>query len=265
MFFEPERTQFDLNFRLFGIAVRVHPFFWLLSAMFGWDSVKEGFAYLLVWIGCVFVSVLIHEMGHVLMGRIFGTRGHIVLYSMGGIAIGSSNLTNRWQRIAVYFAGPLAQFLLLGVLLAVLFLSLGEREMSPLMAAVVNDLFWINLFWAALNLVPVLPLDGGQISREVFDWIMPGGQGLRTALGVSMVVAGVLAINSLAAYSGRPLIPFLPLGGLYMAIFFALLALTSFQMMQQVPIDRPRRDEDDRLPWERDADQWKRDPDRWER
>ena len=68
--------------------------------------------YLVLWIICVFVSILIHEMGHVLMGRLFGAEGHIVLYSFGGLAIGSKRLADRWQRIAVSFAGPLAQFIL---------------------------------------------------------------------------------------------------------------------------------------------------------
>ena len=69
-------------------------------------AIERGFEYLLIWIGCVFGSILIHEMGHVFMGQVFGAQGTIVLYSLGGLAIGSSNLPSRWQRIAVSFAGP---------------------------------------------------------------------------------------------------------------------------------------------------------------
>jgi hypothetical protein len=98
--FEPARTQFDLNFNLFGIHVRVHPMFWLVTAILGWDfqDPQGGMKYVALWVVVVFISILIHEMGHVLMGRIFGSDGHIVLYGFGGLAIGSSDLTKRWQR-----------------------------------------------------------------------------------------------------------------------------------------------------------------------
>jgi Zn-dependent protease len=245
--FEPDRTQFDLSWRMFGVSVRVHPLFWLVSAILGFDSVRRGFEYLLLWIGCVFVSILIHEFGHVFMGQVFGSRGHIVLYSMGGLAIGSSDLRSRWQRIAVSFAGPLAQFLLFGLIfLAALRVlpALGPaRQLSPT-AFVIEQMLWINLAWPILNLLPIWPLDGGRISRDLLDWLMPR-QGVRVSLGISFLVAGVLAVNALAAANGHALVDFLP-GGTYMALFFALFALSSFQEMQQES-EKPWRRQD---PWD---------------
>ena len=101
MFFEPQQTQYDLNFRLLGVPVRIHPWFWLMSAILGWDLVKtgpDGFLLLVLWIACVFVSILVHEFGHIFMGVVFGSRGHVVLYGMGGLAIGSADVRNRWGR-----------------------------------------------------------------------------------------------------------------------------------------------------------------------
>ncbi len=119
MFFgSPQPTPFDLHWRMFGIDVRVHPFFWLTAVLLGWSWVDVGLVYLLLWILCVFVSVLIHEMGHVLMGRVFGSDGYILLYSFGGLAFNSNNVRHRWQRVCVSFAGPLAQFVLFGAVLA---------------------------------------------------------------------------------------------------------------------------------------------------
>lgn len=245
MLSEPDQTQFDLNWRMFGVAVRIHPLFWLVSAILGYGWVRLGVEYLLLWIGCVFISILLHELGHVLMGQVFGAQGHIVLYSMGGLAIGSSNLRGRWQRIAVYFAGPMAQFLLLGLV------YLGEQTLAPRLEAgpaLVQigflQLKWINLAWPLLNLLPVWPLDGGRISREVLGWLLPN-QGVRISLGISFLVAGLLAVNALAATYERPLLAFLP-GGMYMAIFFALFALSSFQEMQQES-EKPWRRYD---PWD---------------
>ena len=85
---------------MFGIDVRVHPLFWVMSAVLGWGwYLERNFAYLFLWVMCVFVSVLLHELGHVVVGRLFGSQGHILLYSFGGLAIGSTDLRHRWQRL----------------------------------------------------------------------------------------------------------------------------------------------------------------------
>src|SRR6516162_1607753 len=121
---EPDRTSLDLQWRMFGTSVRVHPFFWLVAAFLGWPAVDQagGLRFLAIWIVCVFISILLHEFGHVFVGRLFGSAGHIVLYGLGGLAIGSNNLSNRWQRIAVSFAGPAAQLLLFGLVYGLIWL-----------------------------------------------------------------------------------------------------------------------------------------------
>jgi stage IV sporulation protein FB len=254
VFFEPNRSQFDLNFRLFGIDVRVHPMFWLVSVIMGWDALKSGFEFLLMWIICVFVSILIHELGHVFAGKLFGSHGHIVLYSFGGLAIGSSALRRRWQRIVVYFAGPLAGFILFGLVWWGKN-HLSPQAMTPLVRSAIGNLVAINLFWGALNLLPIWPLDGGQISRDVCGWVRPA-QDVRISLGISLVIAGLFAVIALAnTYSEEPLalmrmIPYLAfLEGWYMILLFACLALNSYQALQI---------EGQRPPWERDGDSWQR-------
>lgn len=255
---DPGRTQFDLNFRLLGTAVRVHPMFWILSAFLGQSFFERGIEFLLLWIACVFISVLIHEMGHVLMGRLFGSDGHIVLYSFGGLAIGSNLLSSRWQRIAVLFAGPLAQLVFWGfVWLLRNRLLVGPQGGSDYLHVALDQLDWINWYWPLLNLLPIWPLDGGQITREVLVWLAPR-RGIRVALGISLVTAGLLAINSLAAHSGRELIPYLPAGGLYTALFFGLLALNNLFELQQLGQERPRWEDDEPPRWDRDRDSWER-------
>src|SRR5262249_28699143 len=116
MLIEPAPTQFDLRFRLLGVPVRVHPAFWLFTAIFGWSYLQAlGFAHFLLHMAIIFVSFLVHEMGHVLMGRAFGEWGYIVLGSFFGLAIGNYERLRRWQRIAVSFAGPTGNFLLVGL------------------------------------------------------------------------------------------------------------------------------------------------------
>ena len=112
----------------------------------------------------------------------------------------------------------------------------------------------INLFWGIINLFPVWPLDGGQISRDVLDWLLRAN-GIRVSLGISIVVAGLLAFIALVnTYSTLPAlvraIPYLRLvrGG-YMALLFGCLAFNSYQILQV---------EGRRQPWDREWDDWDR-------
>ena len=88
---EPPQTQFDLNFHVLGFPVRVHLFFWLAALILGGQGFRDdGGMQLLIWIGALFSSILIHELGHSLMMRRFGISSHIVLHMMGGLAIPDS-------------------------------------------------------------------------------------------------------------------------------------------------------------------------------
>jgi Zn-dependent protease len=247
---EPEPTAYDLRFRVPGVdvPVRVHPMFWLVSALLGGDLLRQGLSYLLLWVACVFVSILIHELGHVLAGRLFGSSGYIVLFSFGGLAVGSSDLRSRWQRIIVYAAGPAAQLVLFGILWAFRpWLLRSAVNLSPAAVLTYVMLWQINLFWPLINLLPVWPLDGGRISRDVLEGAM-GQRGVEASLIVSMAVAGLVALNALLSQHGKGFIPYLEGMGLYSALFFAMFCLENFQALQ---VERSRRSRwDDRLPWE---------------
>lgn len=252
MLFEPDETRYDLRWRMLGTSVRVHPFFWLGSIILGWSGTMTpgggGFPVLLLWVACVFVSILIHEFGHVLVGKLFGSHGYIVMYLMGGLAVGSNQLPRRWQRIAVLFAGPFAEFVLLAIFLVGYFFL--EPHVSPRWAPYVDTVLtfmvFINLFWALVNLLPIWPLDGGQIAREISQAIMPE-RGTSFSLGISMVVSGLLAVHLFMASQGRPLIPikYLNFGSMFSAFFFAMFCLGSFRALQA---------EDERRRW--DHDHW---------
>jgi stage IV sporulation protein FB len=240
--YEPQQTAWDLRWRMFGIHVRVHPFF-----------------YLLVWMACVFVSILFHELGHVLMGRLFGSDGHIVLYSFGGLAVGSSNVRYRWQRVLVLLAGPLPPLALAGILyfyrfsIASLFAN-AEPETARLLKAALAMLIEINFYWSLLNLLPIWPLDGGQATREVCEsWF--GSRGTRFALGVSLVVAGLFALHFfLGASKEIVLLPHVPTsekGSYFNFILFLLLAASSFQALQAEHERHRYHGGDDDWPWSR--------------
>jgi stage IV sporulation protein FB len=253
MFFEPAPTPWDLKWRMLGTSVRVHPFFWLVTAVLGWSAYADPKAGgslrdLGLWIACVFVSILLHEFGHIWMGRLFGRRGHIVLYSFGGLAIGSSDLPSRWQRIAVSLAGPGIQFALYGVLWAAgPHDRAGERGLllSGWYGTAYLQLLRINWYWPLLNLLPIWPLDGGRVSRDLLEWISPR-RGFSVALWLSVLIAAGLAVYFFHEVQ------------YYTAFMFAWLAFGSFQAAQQLRIGDREDTWQQRAPWEQDPDAWKR-------
>lgn len=256
MLAEPQPTPYDLHFELFGTRVRVHPFFWLFTAILGWSAMERGFLYLLIWIVAVFVSILLHEFGHIWMGKLFGSDGYIVLYSFGGLAVGSNDVRRRWQRILVLLAGPGIQLALWGLI------YLGKNAMSADQQArlsqpaleLIGSLEFINLVWALMNLLPVWPLDGGQVCRELCSIANP-----RDALRISLMISGItgaaIAVHALYAmnHHGQGLIPYIPDLGLWGLILFGSLAVQSFQLMAMVKREQPWHYEgpDDRVPWGR--------------
>ncbi|MGW8257439.1 MAG: metalloprotease, partial [Thermoguttaceae bacterium] len=208
---EPAPTQGDLNFKLFDIPVRIHPFFWLVAAMLGASS--PDLPALLMWVAAVLISILVHEMGHALVLKAYGFHSWVVLYGLGGITCHNPGENYRskgnspFGQIAISFAGPGAGFLLAGALVAVLFLA-GFREQilffQPLHllpvwvhatrgAQFINYIFFVSVFWGLVNLLPIYPLDGGQIVREFLLYVSPQG-GIRQSLVLSTLAAVVVAI-----------------------------------------------------------------------
>jgi Zn-dependent protease len=246
----PSETPFDLRWRAFGISFRVHPSFWIFMLIFGYlfvrayhpramETTNTLLAYLALWVGCAFASILIHELGHVTLGRIFGAHSNILLYSMGGLAIGNFDVLARWQRIGVSLAGPAAGFSLCGLAWV---LPGAIMRYDPVFLPNhrwVFDafvfLFIQNLFWNLFNLVPIIPLDGGMVMREVVTGVFPS-QGMRLAYGFSFLIAGSIAVYSLLAAwrntGGERPIPYPPLDPVFNAFMFGMFAFSSFTTMR---------------------------------
>lgn len=205
MFAEPAPTRFDLTFSVVGIPVRIHPLFWLIAVLLGF-SVGDPL-FLVIWVAVVLVSILVHEFGHALAFRALGERSKVVLYGMGGLTIPESatwgGLGRRTygtgQRVLISAAGPAAGFLLaagvLGVAVAGM-LTMRSLFENRYIQAVFDALLWVNVVWGLVNLAPVLPLDGGHITRTILEGLDPLG-GLRKALWVSTVTGGVIAVLAL--------------------------------------------------------------------
>ncbi|MFP6768631.1 MAG: site-2 protease family protein [Planctomycetaceae bacterium] len=211
-------TSFDLRFSVAGIPVRVHPVFWATAAFLAWDGSDPPATFLGVL--CVFLSILVHELGHAGMTRCFGWDSEIVLGFFGGYATTVRESTAR--NIAVLIAGPGAGLLLAATTFVVL---LQVEGLSPRTVDALRFLLFINLIWSLVNLLPVLPLDGGQLLREILVWANRQ-RGQQRAVVLSTVVAGVIAI------SGYLFGPRVGLDGTFLAILFGLLAYQNYATWQ---------------------------------
>ena len=195
------------SFRILGIPVRIDPTFLVIAALLGFTA--GSVTVLLSWIAVLTVSVLVHELGHAVMFRVYGQQPQILLQGMGGVTWGSGPLTGA-RDIVVSLAGPLTGIVLLG--LPALLLDRSGIELSSTWDLVVDLAVYVNLAWSFVNLLPVLPLDGGNVTASVLRRAM-GPQGQQAAHKVSIATAAIAAVFAYA--KGYPF------GALFAAFFVA--------------------------------------------
>ncbi len=221
MFGPVRSTPYDLQFSLLGIPVRVIPWFWLMAVVLGYSSIHIGPEYLLTWVAIVFVSILVHEMGHALVAATSGYPPRIVLYHFGGLAMFTPRDNySRGRSILISLAGPCAGFLFAGLIYA--FVRAGVigpfREGLSLPYFAVKQLLYVNVWWGLLNLLPVLPLDGGNICRDVCTSIN-ARQGERWATFIAIVIAAGVALYAFQ------------LQQTYIAVMFGLMAYQNYELL----------------------------------
>ncbi|MDZ4847886.1 MAG: site-2 protease family protein [Pirellulaceae bacterium] len=256
---EPSRSPYDWQFFFSGFPVRVTWLFWVISAAIGYhwaESLHELYAsrlqletpgmpvLLAIWVAVSFVSILIHELGHALAMRWFGTSAHIVLYHFGGLAVPDG--AGAWRRprssshmdqLIISAAGPALQ-LFFGISVAAIAMSLGLRigptanlveKLIPLptgdfpsnaaLMALIDSTVYTSIFWALLNLIPVLPLDGGRIAQCLIGQTQ-GTSGHYEATVLSIVVGIIAAIYCFQGHHTMA------------AMFFGYFAFSNYQSLK---------------------------------
>ena len=179
--------------KLFGIPIKVEIPFFAITLFLGLSRSRE-IALIVEWIAVVFVSILLHEFGHALAARAFGLAPEIRLYQMGGLTSWRSEVDlPPLKQLAISLAGPVMGFLLGGLILLTGPLLLRASP-SQLMAVAYFDLLWVNIGWGVFNLLPLLPMDGGQVLVTLEAWILK-----RKDQVVSHVVSFLVALAITAA------------------------------------------------------------------
>ena len=178
----------------------------------GADS-KEALVRILMFMVAGFISILVHELGHALTARHFGHRVHILLHGFGGLAFFQGGGHTRSRSFLITAAGPAIQ-VVLG--LAVF----AYYEKFPGMSSQAREFLWIlyriSFIWALLNLLPIIPLDGGRLLEALL-----GPRKIRITLTISLVTAVAAFIYCIAE------------GWIFSAILTATFAFQSFKELRQ--------------------------------
>ena len=175
-----------LRFNFFNIPIRVQLLFWL-SAFFiaGGLQMRDtpDWGFILLKMGIVFLSIFVHELGHASASIYWGGRPQVELHALGGVTLLGHNAFTRWQHLGITCAGPLASVFLA----AICFFIYPYSELA--FRGVLSFAIWINVIWTLFNLLPILPMDGGQILRGLL-----GPERMRWSCVIGMIAAILLAV-----------------------------------------------------------------------
>ncbi len=177
-----------------GIPVRVRSSFFFVAALMA--SRRADATSVAIWMAASFASVLVHELGHAFMARALGRTPSIELNERGGLTSFAGPTTlSAWQAIVISAAGPAAGFVLGGFVYGLshtLPPDVGEWRRRLLL----DDLLWCNLGWGVLNLLPIMPLDGGHVARRALLALRPRSAE-RDVHVLSLAVAAMAAVVAL--------------------------------------------------------------------
>jgi Zn-dependent protease len=207
-----------LRFRLFNMPVTVRGSFLLIAALIGFTGVGNV-STTVAWIAIVFVSILIHELGHAFTARTFGSDVAIELNGLGGLtrwSVAENELTPG-RRALIAAAGSGLGLLFGGIVWAVASLF-GPYQ--PLTAFILDNLVFVNVVWGLVNWLPIRPLDGGHLLETLLERVAPARAELIARIVFMTTAAAGLAF---AIWQGL--------------IFIALLA--GWMLLSEFSVGRP--------------------------
>jgi stage IV sporulation protein FB len=197
-------------FTIRGIPVYASPFYFLLLLMFANGDLTRG----LIWAVCITISLLAHELGHAWVARHLRHDPSIMLHGFGGLT--SRTRTGRdVEEAAIIAMGPAA-----GLALGLVFYAFWQGLLATglaLPAQFVYALLYPCIAWNLLNLVPLWPLDGGQLFRLGLARWVSARRATRVTHWLALILLAAVAIPAWRA--GSP----------YTLLLIALLALQNFR------------------------------------
>lgn len=214
------RKTYPLPFRLLGIPVQLDITFLIILPLLAWligsgipefvsamgmpvaaERLEQGWLpYLLGLIAAVglFISVVIHELGHSVVARRYGVEvKSITLWFLGGMAQFDEMPRQRGAEAVVAIAGPLTSFALGFLLWLPLLVLPGD---AAVMRFIFMYLWYTNWVLAIFNLLPALPLDGGRVMRSLLALKLPYLRATEISGSISRVMAVLLGLAGLLLF-----------------------------------------------------------------
>jgi Zn-dependent protease/CBS domain-containing protein len=212
------RNAITLPFKLFGIPVRLDMSFLLILPILAWliASQVPAYAVLLRRLGVMlqpgdlqtgvvpyllglfaalglFMSVLIHEIGHALTAKLYGVHTkEITLWFLGGVAQFDELPRQRGAEAVVAIAGPLTS-----LLIAAMTFWLFRQVSASGLLFVLTYLTITNVALAVFNMLPALPLDGGRVLRSLLALRFDYQTATKYSVNISQIIAILLGIYGL--------------------------------------------------------------------
>lgn len=189
-----------------------------MIALIGWLYTQNVIG-TVIFAAIIFVSILVHEFGHALTAAAFGHRAYIELWAMGGLTHRTGPKLRLWKEFVIVMNGPLCGFGL--GLAAYVTLHFIGSEASTLLVQMLWVTYFVNIFWTLLNLLPIIPLDGGHLLRILMEGAL-GMKGVKIAFFISFILAACLALLSMYA------------GQIFLMIIFFMFTFEGFRSFQSL-------------------------------
>jgi Zn-dependent protease len=205
------------------LTLGISPLFFFTAFLIGFFS-SQTFAAGLIWVGAIFLSIFVHELGHALGALGFGLSAHIQFTAFGGATTPIGAKLSLKKEFVMVLLGPLfSVFLLLASLMLFNYIAPTDPNVKLFFEA----MMWINLVWTIVNLFPVMPLDGGQLLRVVLEGIF----GIKGRM-YAAIFGGVLGLLIALAM--------IPFKLIIISILFFLFAFQNFEMAKQLKNMSPK-------------------------
>lgn len=219
-----------MELKLGSIPLRIQGSFFLMALLLGLNEREP--AKLALWVAIVLVSVVIHELGHALTGKAFGLSPRIELHGMGGLTFfnGGRAEISTGKSVAISLAGPFAGFAFAFAVVAAQLA--GLQPIHPLAREAVRLLLWVNVGWGVFNLLPMLPLDGGNVLRSIIRAVTPR-HGEKIARGLSIAVAAGIALLA---------VQYKQWWVLYLGVLYGFQNVQAFRQAGQLRVDQTLAD-----------------------
>jgi len=209
-------------FTLAGIPVSISLWHPLLLGMLFYGYLEQNTAFGLGVVAIASFSVLAHEMGHAVTSLLYGLQPRVLLSGFGGLTM-HQPAQRPLHEFLIVAAGPSMNFVIALVFWVVSPLATG------MLSALLDLGLWINIVWGCFNLMPVMPLDGGQLFHVIMRRLAKPLRADRITYWTGLILALLLVLVAIKMHA---------MYGTVILVFIALQNWQALRALQESPDSR---------------------------